>query len=75
MTSKEFQSLSVGDHVEYNNGPDAGVPFQVVFIEDDKNICLRAADGCHFAPTASNSMRKDVKLKVTTYHTIKRCEE
>ena len=66
MTRAEFQNLAVGDYVTYKGGPDAGKLYQVVFIEDYNNICLRAMCNATFAPTVSNSKRNNVKLKVVT---------
>ena len=72
MSSQEFESLRIGDQVQYQNGPDVGKVFEVIFIEDYKNVCLRAQDGQSFARTASNSLRKDVKLKVSAASSIKK---
>lgn len=66
MSRTEFNQLSVGDYVEFMRGPDVGNRFQVVFIEDYHNICLRSMYGSFFAPVSSNSSRRNVKLKVVT---------
>ena len=66
MSRTEFKKLKVGDAVQFMHGPDAGAVFQVVFIEDYDNICLRAMYNCTFAPTCSNSHSHNKKLKVVT---------
>lgn len=66
MTVREFNKLSVGDIVCFMHGPDTEAAFQVVFIEDYDNICLRAMNGSTFAPTHSNSHSIKRKLKIVT---------